>query len=186
MKSKSEVRLRIKELCSSIYKHSHRYHVLDDPMISDKEFDLLFTELLSLESKFPEFTSKNSPTQRVGSKLAEGFQKIQHEEPMLSLENAFDDKELVEFERRIKDRLLVDGELDFCCEPKIDGVAVNLQYQNGGLFKAATRGDGKVGEDILHNIKTIATLPLVLSEESLTIPELIEIRGEIYLSLIHI
>ena len=181
MKSKSEVRLRIKELCSSIYKHSHRYHVLDDPMISDKEFDLLFTELLSLESKFPEFTSKNSPTQRVGSKLAEGFQKIQHEEPMLSLENAFDDKELVEFERRIKDRLLVDGELDFCCEPKIDGVAVNLQYQNGGLFKAATRGDGKVGEDILHNIKTIATLPLVLSEESLTIPELIEIRGEIYI-----
>ena len=181
MKSKSEVRLRIKELCSSIYKHSHRYHVLDEPMISDKEFDLLFTELLSLESKFPEFTSKNSPTQRVGSKLAEGFQKIQHEEPMLSLENAFDDKELVEFERRIKDRLLVDGELDFCCEPKIDGVAVNLQYQNGGLFKAATRGDGKVGEDILHNIKTIATLPLVLSEESLTIPELIEIRGEIYI-----
>ena len=181
MKSKSEVRLRIKELCSSIYKHSHRYHVLDDPMISDKEFDLLFTELLSLESKFPEFISENSPTQRVGSKLAEGFQKIQHEEPMLSLENAFDDKELVEFERRIKDRLLVDGELDFCCEPKIDGVAVNLQYQNGGLFKAATRGDGKVGEDILHNIKTIATLPLVLSEESLTIPELIEIRGEIYI-----
>ncbi|MAS59115.1 MAG: DNA ligase (NAD(+)) LigA [Gammaproteobacteria bacterium] len=181
MKSKSEVRLRINELSLSVHKHSHRYHVLDDPIISDKEFDLLFSELLSLESKFPEFISENSPTQRVGSKLAEGFQKIQHEEPMLSLENAFDDKELVEFERRIKDRLLVEGELDFCCEPKIDGVAVNLLYQNGGLFKAATRGDGKVGEDILHNVKTITTLPLVLSEESLTIPELIEIRGEIYI-----
>ena len=181
MVSKSEARLRIKELHKLVYKNSHRYYVLNDPSITDEEFDDLFNELLSLEEDFPDLISENSPTQRVGSQPAEGFKKLQHLEPMLSLENAFTDEDLEDFERRIRDRLEENEVLEFCCEPKIDGVAVNLLYQTGSLTKAATRGDGKEGEDILHNIKTIPSLPLVLDSGDKVLPELLEIRGEVYI-----
>ena len=181
MVSKSEARLRIKALHNLIYKNSHRYYVLNDPTITDDEFDVLFNELISLEENFPELISENSPTQRVGSKPAEGFKKLQHLKPMLSLENAFLDQDLKDFEKRIKDRLSHNKVLEFCCEPKIDGVAVNLLYQTGNLLKAATRGDGKEGEDILHNVKTIPSLPLVLDPGDSVLPEMLEIRGEVYI-----
>ena len=181
MVSQSEAKLRIKYLHKLLHKYSHEYHVLNDTSISDSEYDLLFRELIDLENKFPKLIASDSPTQRVGSKPSEGFKKIEHTTPMLSLNNAFDNEGLKEFERRIVDRLQ-DQEIQYCCEPKLDGVAVNLFFDKGKLIKAATRGDGKVGEDITHNIRTMQTVPLVLTKgSSFKIPSLLEVRGEVFI-----
>ena len=172
MKPKKEDKLRVKELSTLIRLHSHNYHVLDEPEIEDLEYDQLFQELLSLEQKFPELLSITSPTQRVGAKPSEGFKKVSHGSPMLSLDNAFSINDLKDFDKRVKERLVLDEELEYCCEPKLDGVAVNLIYEKGILTKAATRGDGTLGEDITHNIKTLPSVPLELlrKEESIQIP----------------
>ena len=183
MKPNSEDKLRLEELKSLIQLHSYKYHVLDAPEILDSEYDLLFRELLFLESKFPDLVSKNSPTQRVGMKPAEGFKKITHDSPMLSLDNAFSSKDLKEFHRRVKERLAEELELYYCCELKLDGVAVNLFYKDGKFDKAATRGDGSTGEDITHNIRTLSSVPLILSEENsdYKVPSSLEVRGEVFI-----
>ena len=183
MKHNSEDKLRLEELKSLIQLHSYKYHVLDAPEILDSEYDLLFRELLFLESKFPDLVSKNSPTQRVGMKPAEGFKKITHDSPMLSLDNAFSNKDLKEFHRRVKERLAEELELYYCCELKLDGVAVNLFYKDGKFDKAATRGDGSTGEDITHNIRTLSSVPLILSEENsdYKVPSSLEVRGEVFI-----
>ena len=183
MKPSSEEKLRVDELKALIQIHSHKYHVLDELEIEDSEYDRLFQELLSLEERFPELQTQSSPTQRVGSKPASGFKKITHDSPMLSLENAFSIKDLKDFDRRVKERLAIPGNLDYCCEPKLDGVAVNLFYKKGKLDKAATRGDGSVGEDITHNIKTLPSVPLVLLKEggNKPIPNYLEVRGEVFI-----
>jgi len=183
MKPKKEDQLRVEKLSAIIRTHSHKYHVLDEPEIEDSEYDVLFQELLSLEEKFPELLSESSPTQRVGSKPLSGFKKITHGSQMLSLDNAFSIKDLEDFDKRIKERLGLEEDVEYCCEPKLDGVAVNLFFKKGFLHKAATRGDGTIGEDITHNIKTLPSVPLELlrNKEVTTIPTSLEVRGEVFI-----
>ena len=183
MKPKKEDHLRVKKLSALIRNHSYKYHVLDEPEIEDSKYDQLFQELLSLEQKFPELLSKTSPTQRIGSKPSAGFKKITHGMPMLSLDNAFSIKDLEDFDKRVTERLVLKEDLEYCCEPKLDGVAVNLFYKKGVLDKAATRGDGTIGEDITHNIKTLPSVPLELikNEEIAKIPNSLEVRGEVFI-----
>ena len=183
MKPKKEDQLRVEKLSTLIRTHSYKYHVLDEPEIEDSEYDVLFQELLSLEEKFPELLSESSPTQRVGSKPLSGFTKITHGSQMLSLDNAFSIKDLEDFDKRIKERLGLEEDVEYCCEPKLDGVAVNLFYKEGFLDKAATRGDGTIGEDITHNIKTLPSVPLELlrNKEVATIPASLEVRGEVFI-----
>ncbi len=185
MKPKKEDQLRVEKLSTLLRTHSYKYHVLDAPEIEDSEYDVLFQELLSLEEKFPELLSKGSPTQRIGSKPLSGFKKITHGSKMLSLDNAFSIKDLEDFDKRVKERLVLDRELEYCCEPKLDGVAVNLIYRNGFLDKAATRGDGTTGEDITHNIKTLNSVPLELlkNKDLPAVPASLEIRGEVFIEL---
>jgi len=179
MTSKDKEKKRHQELKNIIQKHSYFYHTKDEPQISDQEYDLYFRELLDLETRFPNLIDENSPSQRVGSKPLEGFVKSEHLSPMLSLENAFNNKDLEDFERKSKERALLDKEITLCAEPKLDGVAVNLLYLKGKLKKASTRGDGQVGEDITHNIKTIKTIPLTLIGSD--IPSTLEVRGEVFI-----
>ena len=183
MKPKKADQLQVEKLSTLIRTHSYKYHVLDEPEIEDSEYDVLFQELLSLEERFPELLSKSSPTQRVGSKPLSGFKKISHGSQMLSLDNAFSIKDLEDFDKRVKERLAIEEDVEYCCEPKLDGVAVNLFYKNGALDKAATRGDGTVGEDITHNIKTLPAVPLELlrNKEVTTIPTSLEVRGEVFI-----
>ena len=180
MSSQGKDKKRYEELKEIIQKHAYLYHTEDKPEISDAEYDLYFKELLDLEKAHPNFVDSNSPSQRVGSKPLEGFTKSEHLSPMLSLENAFNDEYLIDFERKIKERSLVEGGIVYSAEPKLDGVAVNLLYENGKLVKASTRGDGKVGEDITHNIKTIKTIPLALIGSKF--PNSLEVRGEVFIN----
>ena len=180
MSSQGKDKKRYEELKEIIQKHAYLYHTEDKPEISDAEYDLYFKELLDLEKAHPNFVESNSPSQRVGSKPLDGFAKSEHLSPMLSLENAFNNEDLIDFERKIKERSLVEGGIVYSAEPKLDGVAVNLLYENGKLVKASTRGDGKVGEDITHNIKTIKTIPLALIGSKF--PNSLEVRGEVFLN----
>ncbi|NND65068.1 MAG: NAD-dependent DNA ligase LigA, partial [Gammaproteobacteria bacterium] len=181
----------ITELRQQIEHHNHRYHVLDDPEIPDIEYDRLLRALEALETEHPQLITPDSPTQRVGAKPMEGFQEVTHESPMLSLANAFGEDEWHNFDRRVREGLQKANDLDaapssikYSAEPKFDGVAVNLQFENGLFVRGATRGDGRVGEDITHNLKTIASLPLrLLAEGTMPIPPLLEVRGEVYLPL---
>ncbi len=185
MKPKAVDKLRVAQLSEEIREHSYLYHVLDDPSIEDSDYDALFQELVSLEKKFPNLILSSSPTQRVGSQPAPGFNKISHTTPMLSLDNAFNSEDIEDFDRRVKERLLQDGDLEYCCEPKLDGVAVNLFYEKGELRKAATRGDGSIGEDITHNIKTLPSLPLKLLKRTKQdrLPNNLEVRGEVFIEI---
>ena len=170
---------RAKELRAELNHHNHRYYVLDDPEISDAQYDVLMRELQGLEESHPELVSPESPTQRVGAAPAEGFTQVQHSQPMLSLANAFNFEELQAWHRRTKN--LVDGvEFDLVCELKIDGLAVNLTYQDGALAQGATRGDGSVGEDVTLNLRTIRSIPISLLDSP---PPHLEVRGEVYLPL---
>ena len=180
MSSQGKDKKRYEELKEIIQKHAYLYHTEDKPEISDAEYDLYFKELLDLEKAHPNFVESNSPSQRVGSKPLDGFTKSEHLSPMLSLENAFNNEDLIDFERKIKERSLVEGAIVYSAEPKLDGVAVNLLYENGKLVKASTRGDGKVGEDITHNIKTIKTIPLALIGSKF--PNSLEARGEVFIN----
>jgi len=183
MKVDSEVKSRVLELHKIINEHSYNYHSLDKPTIEDSEYDALFNELLELEAKYPSLSLSHSPTQRIGSEPLEGFNKVDHLTPMLSLENAFNTKDLEDFNKRIMERLVSENQVNFSCEPKLDGIAVNLIYKEGYLHQATTRGDGKTGEDITHNIRTIPSIPLSLLESKIKAPSLIEIRGEVFIDI---
>lgn len=169
---------RAAELRKLLNEYSYHYYVLDNPLVPDSEYDRLFRELTALEHKHPEFKTADSPTQRIGEKPAAAFKQIQHTVPMLSLDNGFTPEDVVDFDRRIHERLDTNIEIEYVCEPKIDGVAVSLFYENGVLTKAATRGDGITGEDILQNVRTINSIPLHLRGNKY--PKILEVRGEVY------
>lgn len=170
---------RIVELRTQLNFHNYRYYALDDPEITDGEYDLLIRELRQLEEQHPELITSDSPTQRVGAAPSDGFTQVQHTQPMLSLGNAFNLEELEAWYRRSKN-LMDDAEFDLVCELKIDGLAVNLTYQNGTLVQGATRGDGTVGEDVTQNLRTIRSIPVTLQGDP---PAHLEVRGEVYLPL---
>lgn len=170
----------LETLRTSLRNYDYHYYVLDQPLIPDAEYDRIFKQLQALEADYPELISPDSPTQRVGIRPQSAFEPIEHKQPMLSLSNVFDEEELFAFIKRIADKLEKAGhELLFIGEPKLDGLAVNLTYVNGMLTAAATRGDGLIGENILNNIKTIASVPLKLRGEHL--PAYLEVRGEVYM-----
>ena len=169
------------DLVEELNKHNHRYYVLDDPSVPDIEYDRQLRELQSIEGLYREIIALDSPSQRVGGAALSSFSQIKHALPMLSLDNAFTDTELQEFERRLKDRLNSSADIEYVCEPKLDGAAVSLLYRDGALIYGATRGDGSVGEDITANVRTIKSVPLKLHGDN--IPATLEVRGEIYLPL---
>ncbi len=172
--------LEAKDLREEISAHNYRYYALDDPQITDQAYDQLFRKLQRLEADFPQLQTEGSPTQRVGAAPATHFESVQHEMAMLSLDNAFDEAEMVAFEKRLRDRILVDSEsLDFTAEPKLDGLAISLLYEQGVLVRAATRGDGNRGENITANARTLSSIPLVLQGKE--IPPRLEVRGEVYI-----
>jgi DNA ligase (NAD+) len=176
-----QVRVEYEQLKDELNQHNHRYYVLDDPSVPDSEYDRGMRRLQDIEQQHPELLSDDSPSQRVGGAALPSFSQVSHDVPMLSLDNAFSEEDLEAFDRRISDRLNYkdDQRIDYICEPKLDGVAVSLLYRNGLLVRGATRGDGKVGEDITANVRTINSIPLKLTGAG--IPELLEVRGEIYL-----
>ena len=178
----ASIRQRLTQLREQLHYHGHRYYVLDNPEIADSEYDALFRELLDLEEHHPELITPDSPSQRVGGTPLEQFRQVSHRLPMLSLENAFNQAELVEFEERLWRFLKIASPLDYVAEPKLDGLAVELVYQAGILVVGSTRGDGQTGEDITANLKTIAAIPLRL-QQTKDFPELLEVRGEVFLPL---
>lgn len=174
-------RHRIQQLRQQINEHNYRYHVLDDPSVPDAEYDRLMRELQALEARYPDAITPDSPTQRVGARPLTAFAQVKHEIPMLSLENAFDEEDLVAFDKRVRQRLDTSAAITYVGEPKIDGVAVSLLYEHGRLVRGATRGDGTTGEDITQNLRTIASIPLHLRGEGY--PAILEVRGEVYIPL---
>ena len=176
----TNIQTQIDNLRKTLRQYEYEYHVLDNPTVPDSEYDRLFHQLKALELAHPEFLTSDSPTQRVGAKPLSGFSQIRHEIPMLSLDNAFSDEEFNAFVKRIEDRLIVlPKPLTFCCEPKLDGLAVSILYVNGVLTQAATRGDGTTGEDITANIRTIRNIPLQLLTDNP--PTRLEVRGEVFM-----
>ncbi|RCW65949.1 DNA ligase (NAD+) [Marinobacter nauticus] len=173
------IRKRVDSLRATLEDHNYYYYVQDDPRIPDAEYDRLFRELQKLEAEHPELATEDSPTRRVGSSAETSFEEVTHRLPMLSLDNAFSEDELRDFDRRVRDRLGADGAIEYVCEPKLDGLAVSLHYENGTLTRAATRGDGYTGEDITANIRTIPSVPLKLRGSGY--PDLVEVRGEVYM-----
>lgn len=176
--SKSQMIEKAEKLRQKINEHNYRYYVEDNPTISDAEYDRLFEELKKLEKENPEIITLDSPTQRVGAAPLKEFTQVQHKIPMLSLENAFTSEDVIAFNQRVSDRLKQPGQIEYACEPKLDGLAVAIYYQNGKLIQAATRGDGETGEDITENIRTIAMIPLQLRGD---FPPTLEVRGEVYM-----
>lgn len=172
---------RIEALRNEINYHSRQYYVFDEPVIPDTEYDRLFRELQNLEAEFPQFIIADSPTQRVGDTPLAGFNEVTHSLPMLSLDNAFEEDEMGEFERRIRDRLKLDGgeKISYLAEPKLDGLAVSLRYEQGRLVLGATRGDGSRGEDVTSNVRTINAVPLKLQGNDW--PPVLEVRGEVFM-----
>lgn len=171
---------RVKELRRVLEEHSHDYYDLDQPTISDPEWDLLFQELVALEAQYPELATPDSPTQQVGGKPSAAFEKVTHRIRMLSIENAFKEVDVVAFDTACRKRLGVEtGEVEYACEPKFDGLAINLTYENGVFTQGATRGNGEVGEDFTANLKTIRTIPHVVKNA----PRLLEVRGEVLMFL---
>ncbi len=178
---KSAAHRRVAELREQIGQHDYRYYVLDDPAVPDAEYDRLMRELRELEAEHPKLLSPDSPTQRVSGQVADGFAEVQHGVPMLSLDNAFSDADIEAFDRRVHARLgAEEGPLEYCAEPKLDGLAVSLTFRAGKLVLAATRGDGTTGEDITANIRTIRAVPLTLRRPA---PKILEVRGEVFMPL---
>lgn len=172
----NEIISKVKKLREELRYHSYLYYVLDKPEISDFEFDKMYRELVDFESKYPELITPDSPTQRVGGKATGDFKKVEFKKPMLSLSNAFNGKELIEFDRSVKETLNTDN-IEYITELKIDGLSMNLIYEEGKLIRGLTRGDGKVGEDVTANVKTIKSIPLYIENA----PPYIEIRGEVFM-----
>ena len=175
------MRGRAEELRRQLEYHGHRYYVLDDPEISDADYDELINELRDIEAAHPELLTPDSPTQRVGGKPLDKFEPVKHLQPMLSLANARNADELRAWEARVRklSRRARRGEIEYVTEPKIDGLAISLVYENGVFVRGATRGDGETGEDVTQNLKTIKSIPLRFKDA----PPLLEVRGEIYLPL---
>ncbi len=171
---------RVAALTKQLNHHSQQYYVLDNPEIPDAEYDRLFRELQALESENPELKKVDSPTQRVGGTPLDAFTQVTHRIPMLSLSNVFNEKELQDFYKRVRDRLKTEDEIEFTAEPKLDGLALSLMYEKGILVRAATRGDGTVGENVTENARTIRNVPLHLVGDD--IPDLLEVRGEVFMS----
>jgi len=172
---------RVAALRRQIDQYDYQYYVLDDPSVPDAEYDRLMLELRELEAKHPELVSAQSPTQRVSGQIAAGFAEVRHSVPMLSLDNAFSDDDIIGFDRRVRERLKREAQpIEYCAEPKLDGLAVSLTYRAGQLAVAATRGDGSSGEDITANIRTLRAVPLTLRGAA---PDEIEVRGEVFMPL---
>jgi len=178
MSEKSSVKQRIDTLTELLSRYNREYYELDEPSVPDSEYDALFRELQQLEKNHPELATANSPTQKVGSKPLDKFDTIEHEVPMLSLDNAFSEEEFEAFVERVAQRLDRDQPITFCCEPKLDGLAVSILYEEGELVQAATRGDGYRGENITANVKTIRNVPLSLAAGA---PKRLEVRGEVFM-----
>ncbi|MBI4495974.1 MAG: NAD-dependent DNA ligase LigA [Deltaproteobacteria bacterium] len=181
--NEEQAKARIEKLRGEINDHNYRYYVLDQPAISDAEYDRLFRELEDLEKDFPHLITPDSPTQRVGAPPLEKFAPARHTIPMLSLANAFEEEEVKEFDERIKRFLGTRQDIEYVVEPKLDGVAVELLYERGRFVSGATRGDGFVGEDVTQNLRTIKSIPLLLLAENGPLPSRLEVRGEVYLPL---
>ena len=181
MPAKSPPKDKIDQLRDQIRYHEHRYYVLDDPEISDSEYDRLIRDLKELESKHPEFVSPDSPTKRVGGKPAEGFTAVEHASPMLSLDNAYSETELLDLDRRVRE--FSGSATEYVCELKIDGLSLSLIYEDGILTRGVTRGDGTRGEDVTVNVKTIRSLPLQLLAGAGRKYRRVEVRGEVFLPL---
>ncbi|MEQ1515999.1 MAG: NAD-dependent DNA ligase LigA, partial [Usitatibacteraceae bacterium] len=173
-----QAKRRVAQLRRELEEHNRNYYVLDRPTIADSEWDKLFHELVALETQFPQLLTPDSPTQRVGGKPLEMFEEVTHRVPMLSLGNAFSDEDIDNFDRRCREELGVgDGQIEYACEPKFDGLAINLTYVDGAFIQGATRGDGAVGEGVTENLKTIKSIPLRLAADHK--PALLEVRGEV-------
>ncbi|CNB18162.1 NAD-dependent DNA ligase LigA [Yersinia similis] len=170
---------QINQLRTSLRHHEHQYHVLDTPEIPDAEYDRMMQQLRDLEAQHPELVTNDSPTQRVGAAPLDAFEQVKHEVPMLSLDNVFDEESYLAFDKRVHDRLKTAEPLTFCCELKLDGLAVSLLYENGELVRAATRGDGTTGENITANVRTIRAIPLRLHGDN--VPHRVEVRGEVFM-----
>ena len=168
---------RVAELRRELNYHNYRYYVLDDPVISDYDYDRLLQELRQLEEEHPELVTPDSPTHRIGGEPAEGFVQVEHRHTMLSLGNAFDPESLEAWYKRVKN-LLDDADFSMTCELKIDGLAVSLIYEDGVLVQGATRGNGYVGENVTQNLRTIRSIPLTLQGSP---PPYLEVRGEVYM-----
>jgi DNA ligase (NAD+) len=176
---KKTVKQEIEKLRQDINNYNHHYFVLDDPIISDAEYDQYLHKLRKIEQQHPELVTADSPTQRVGAKPLKEFAEVRHDVPMLSLENGFSEEDVFAFDQRIHERLNVQHDIEYACEPKLDGLAVSIRYENGLLVRAATRGDGETGEDITQNIRTIPMIPLRLHGDDY--PDILEVRGEVYM-----
>ena len=170
---------RVRQLRTEIEHHNYRYYVLDDPEISDAEWDRLLRELRELEAAHPELVTPDSPTQQVGAPAKAGFGEVRHRVPMLSLDNAFSREDVVAFDRRVREKLGTDNEVIYACEPKMDGLAVTVMYQDGVMVWAATRGDGTTGEDVTRNLRTIRSVPFRLRGKGW--PGMLEVRGEVFM-----
>ncbi|MBO4402934.1 MAG: NAD-dependent DNA ligase LigA, partial [Bacteroidales bacterium] len=170
------VEQKIKELTAALHAHNYRYYVLDQPTISDYEFDLMLKELQELERAYPQFRSPDSPTQRVGGSVTKSFAHVRHEKPMLSLGNTYSEEDLRAFDRRVCTALGLE-QVDYVCELKFDGISISLQYENGVLARAVTRGDGVQGDDITANVRTVRSIPLRI--DAVGLPPRLEVRGEI-------
>ncbi|WP_279204988.1 NAD-dependent DNA ligase LigA [Obesumbacterium proteus] len=176
-----QLQQQLEQLRAALRHHEYQYHVLDAPEVPDAEYDRLMRELRALEEQHPELITPDSPTQRVGAAPLSAFSQVRHEVPMLSLDNVFDDESYLAFDKRVHDRLKTAESLTFCCELKLDGLAVSLLYEDGVLVRGATRGDGTTGEDITANVKTIRAIPLRLQGDN--IPRRVEVRGEVFMPL---
>lgn len=174
---------RIQQLVEQLNYHNHRYYVLDDPEISDAEYDRLMKELIALEKEYPLFVQPDSPTQRVGGRRADAFDPVIHAVPMLSLDNSLNEDEILEFDERTKRALGYTDDIEYICEPKLDGLAVELVYENGLLSVASTRGDGTVGENVTQNIRTIKSVPLKLTPINGRVPDRLDVRGEVIFNI---
>lgn len=175
MKIPEDIKKRIEKLREEIEYHNYRYYVLADPIISDEEYDRLMQELIELEKKYPELVTPDSPSQRVGEKVLDEFRSVEHSEPMLSLDNTYDEAQIREFDKRVR-KLLEKDTIEYVTELKIDGVSVALRYENGRFVLGLSRGDGTRGDDITENLKKVRSIPLILRE-----PVTVEVRGEIYM-----
>ena len=174
-----QARKKVAELRNTLNEYNYHYYVLDDPSIPDAVYDRDMQSLIALEKQYPSLQSPNSPSQKVGGEALSAFEQVTHDVPMLSLDNAFDEESLLAFEKRLKDRLKDTSSLHFSCEPKLDGLAVSILYENGELVRAATRGDGQVGENITANVRTISNVPLRLRGDAH--PDRVEVRGEVFM-----
>jgi DNA ligase (NAD+) len=180
MNTKANAIKKAEELRKEIHHHNTRYYINAQPLISDKEYDKLYRELIDLETEYPELITPDSPTQRVGGAALSQFNHIKHRQPMMSLDNTYNKNELIEFDNRLQ-RLIGENTHTYIVEPKIDGLAISLRYENGILISGSTRGDGKTGDDITANIKTINSIPLRLDSD--TPPAVLEVRGEVYMPI---